>query len=193
MYVRKRARAARFGRMHGKRKLVAAGVLTLAACTFAVTTAPSTAANAQEGFFAASMSADSDGNVPVQSVCFGAVQSVADDQYVAEQQYTGDQYVDDTVGEDQYSSEQYGEAQYSGAQYAASAYGSENLGTYNWYNDGFATYGTISVDDCALDAAGAGAQDRERVMEHERGHANGLPHSDDPNDIMYPIVSILGN
>lgn len=172
---------------------MAAGVIAISVCSFAVMTAPNTAANAQEGFAATSMSADSDGNVPVQSVCFGAAQGVASDQYVAEQQYTDDLYVDDFVGESQYDMDQYSDAQYEGAQYATDAYSSENLGTYNWYNDGFATYGTISVDDCALDAMGAGSQDRERVMEHERGHANGLPHSENPNDIMYPIVSILGS
>lgn len=197
MYIRKEARASRVDRMHGRKKL-AAGVLAFAACAFAVATVPNTAASAQEGF-TTSMSADSDGNVPVQSVCFGAVQGVAaEQQYVAEQQYTGDQYVDDFVSEpqygvDQYSGAQYETSQYAGVQYATGAYSSENLGTYTWYNDGSATYGTISVDDCALDAVGAGSQDRERVMAHERGHANGLPHSDDPGDIMYPIVSMLGN
>lgn len=190
---------ARFGKMHGRRKLAAVIMLAGAACTLAVAMSPNMAANAQEGG-ATSVSADSDGNVPVQTVCFGVAQGVATDQYVdeqqyafdepfvAEQQYTSDQYAGDSVGDSQYGADQY-----AGAQYATDPYSSETLGVYTWYNDGFTTYGTISIDDCALAAMGAGPQDRERVLAHERGHANGITHSGDPNDIMNPIVSITGS
>lgn len=209
MYVRKRARAARFGKMHRRRKFAAAGMLAIAACGLAVSTSPETIANAQEGVVA-SITADSDGNVPVQSVCFGASQGAATDQYVAEQQYTVepqyaveqpfvaeqqyavDQYAGDLVGGFA-AEQQYGAGQYTGVQYATGQYGGENLGLYSWYNDGFATYGTISIDDCALNAMGAGPLDRERVIAHEQGHANGALHSDDPNDVMYPIVPVTGS
>ena len=198
MYVRRKARAARFGRMHKRRKSAAAGVLAIAALALVISQSPETVANAQEGF-AESITADSDGNVPVQSVCFGADQGAAIGQYVpdqqysyeqpfvAEEQYAGDQYADDPVVE-----QQYGTDQYAGAQYAYGQYGTENLGLYSWYNDGFATYGTISIDDCALAAMGAGPADRERVLAHEFGHANGALHTDDPGDIMYPITPITG-
>lgn len=203
MYVRKRARAARFGKMHRRRKLAAAGVLAIAACASAVSMSPEMVASAQEGV-AGSLSADSDGNVPVQSVCYGAAQGAAAGQYVAEQQYSyeqpfvveqqyaGDQYAGDLAG-GFVAEQQYEADQYAGAQYASGPYGTESLGFYSWYNDGFATYGTITIDDCALASMGAGPGDRERVLAHELGHANGALHTDDPANIMYPTVSITGS
>lgn len=159
-------------------KFAAAVFLTTAATVVAVMMAPNLVADAQESSASAG-GADSDGYVPVRSVCFGDTQYATTDQYAGEQQYTGEQ--------------QYATDQYAGAQYATSEYSSEQLGTYSWYNDGYATYGTIAIDDCALDAIGAGPEDRERVLAHERGHADGLLHSDDPNDLMYPVVLIEGS
>lgn len=149
----------------------------------AVAMATNLAADAQESG-ATTGGADSDGYVPVRSVCFGGAQQATTDQYAGEEQYY--------AGE-QYPSEQYATDQYAGAQYATSEYSSEQLGLYSWYNDGQATYGTITIDDCALDAIGAGPEDRERVLAHERGHADGLLHSDDPDDFMYPVVSVQGS
>ena len=145
--------------------------------------ATSLVADAQEA--GGVVTADSDGNVPVVSVCFGAQQDASGGQYTGEQQYV----------EAQPAAQQYATNQYdAGVQYATGGqYSSEQLALYNWYNDGYATYGTISIDDCALDAMGAGPGDRERVLAHERGHANGLLHSDNPDDIMYPVVDITGS
>ena len=152
--------------------------------------ATSLVADAQEGGGAVT-TADSDGNVPVRSVCFGAQPYASDGQYTGEQQYVEDpQYAAEQYAGPQYATDQYA----AGAQYAVGGqYASEQLASYNWYNDGFVTQGTISIDDCALDAMGAGPEDRERVLAHERGHANGLLHSDNPNDLMYPVVTITGN
>lgn len=66
------------------------------------------------------------------------------------------------------------------------------VGNYYWYNDGYATYGTITINDCALQRLGAGPNDRQRVLDHEWGHAIGLPHSSDPSDLMYPVMYVTG-
>lgn len=171
METQRMVRARRAGASRRSVKLPVAVFVATAASVVAMMAATSLVADAQEA--GGTITADSDGNVPVSSVCFGAEQYASDG-------YTGPQYATD-----QYD---------AGAQYASGGqYTSEQLAVYNWYNDGYATYGTISIDDCALDAMGAGPGDRERVLAHERGHANGLPHSDDPNDIMYPVVSITGS
>ncbi|MGI9049787.1 MAG: matrixin family metalloprotease [Rubrobacteraceae bacterium] len=69
--------------------------------------------------------------------------------------------------------------------------GSE-VGYYNWYSDGYTVSGTIYINDCYLQSLGAGPNDRVRVVEHEMGHAQGLPHSSDPNSVMYPVYVITG-
>ncbi len=197
----------RAGAAHRSVKLPAAIFLATAALVATAMTATSLVADAQE---AGSMgAADSDGNVPVSSVCFGGQQYDAGSQFVGEQQYAGEQqytaeqpyvaeqqYVVPQVAvEQQYVVPQVAVEQYdAGVQYATGgAYTSEQLALYSWTNDGYATYGQISIDDCALDAMGAGPEDRERVLAHERGHANGLLHSDNPNDLMYPIIPITGS
>lgn len=69
--------------------------------------------------------------------------------------------------------------------------GSE-VGYYNWYSDGYTVSGAIYINDCYLQSLGAGPNDRARVVEHEMGHAQGLPHSSDPNSVMYPVYVITG-
>lgn len=67
------------------------------------------------------------------------------------------------------------------------------LAYYSWYYDGYDTvYGTVYVDDCLLADYGAGPYDRQRIIAHEMGHARGLPHSSNPNSIMYPYYTITG-
>lgn len=192
METRRMVRARRAGASRRSVKLPVAVFVATAASVVAMMAATSLVADAQEA--GGTITADSDGNVSVSSVCFGAEQYATGGQYAQEeeqQQYVGaEQYASDGYTGPQYATDQYD----AGAQYASGGqYTSEQLAVYNWYNDGYATYGTISIDDCALDAMGAGPGDRERVLAHERGHANGLPHSDDPNDIMYPVVSITGS
>ena len=175
----------RAGVTHRSVKLPAAIFVSTAALVVTAMTATSLVADAQEAGPISSMGADSDGYVPVQSVCFGAEQYDAGTQFVGEQQYASE--VPDAAP--QYAADQYS----AGVQYATGGqYTSEHLALYSWINDGSATYGTISIDDCALDAMGAGPEDRERVLAHEHGHANGLLHSDDPNDLMYPTITITG-
>jgi len=191
----------RAGAAYRSVKLPAAIFLATAALVATAMTATGLVADAQEA--GSTGAADSDGNVPVRSVCFGAEQYNVGSQYVVEQQYVGEQpYVDEQqyiveqpyVVEQQYAVPQFAVEQYdAGVQYATGgASTSENLALYSWTNDGFATYGEILIDDCALDAMGAGPEDRERVLAHERGHANGLLHSDNPDDLMYPVVPITG-
>lgn len=74
----------------------------------------------------------------------------------------------------------------------STCYAGYELGYYSWYSDGYTTSGEIYVNDCALQALGAGPADRQRVVDHEWGHAMGYGHSADPNHFMYAIESITG-
>lgn len=69
---------------------------------------------------------------------------------------------------------------------------SNEAGLYNWYFDGYTTYGAITINQCALERLGAGIHDFAMVLAHEEGHAAGLPHSLDPTSIMYPYFLITG-
>jgi hypothetical protein len=60
------------------------------------------------------------------------------------------------------------------------------------YYDGTSIIGSIVINDCAIERFGVGPTDLQRLIEHEMGHARGLLHSDDPNDIMYPYLPITG-
>ncbi len=71
--------------------------------------------------------------------------------------------------------------------------GGEIGGAYVPYSpDGVTIEGYILINVCALEELGAGPNDIQYVIEHELGHAAGLPHSDDPNDVMYPAYRITG-
>lgn len=71
-------------------------------------------------------------------------------------------------------------------------YATNELGFYSYTTDGYTTEGVIYINDCALQRLGAGPNDRQRVLEHEWGHAIGLPHSSDPSHYMYPYETITG-
>ena len=58
--------------------------------------------------------------------------------------------------------------------------------------DGVTVEGSIVVNICALERLGAGPNDIAVLLEHEMGHARGLLHSDDPNDIMYAYLPLTG-
>jgi len=74
----------------------------------------------------------------------------------------------------------------------SACYPGVELGYYDAYYDGYAVYGTIYINDCALQRLGAGPYDREQIIAHEMGHARGLPHSPDPNSYMYWWYDITG-
>ena len=60
------------------------------------------------------------------------------------------------------------------------------------YYDGTSIIGSIVVNECAIERLGVGPNDLALLLEHEMGHARGLLHSDDPNDIMYPYLPVTG-
>jgi hypothetical protein len=60
------------------------------------------------------------------------------------------------------------------------------------YYDGTSIIGSIVINECAIERLGVGPHDLQLLLEHEMGHARGLLHSDDPNDIMYPYLPVTG-
>jgi len=71
--------------------------------------------------------------------------------------------------------------------------GTGALAYYSYYSDGYGNVdGAVYVDDCLLADYGAGPYDRQRVIDHEMGHAWGLPHSPDPASYMYPYYTVTG-
>jgi hypothetical protein len=60
------------------------------------------------------------------------------------------------------------------------------LAYYAWQSDGYGNVtGAVYVDDCLLADYGAGPYDRQRVIDHEMGHApRGLSDSSDPSSYM---------
>ena len=72
-------------------------------------------------------------------------------------------------------------------------YPGDELGAYNWAYDEYGNFSDfIEINDCALDRMGAGPEDRARVLEHELEHAQGLGHTEDPYDVMYPQMLVTG-
>ena len=67
------------------------------------------------------------------------------------------------------------------------------LAYYAWESDGYGNVdGAVYVDDCLLADYGAGPYDRQRIIDHEMGHARGLAHSPDPGHYMYPYYAVTG-
>jgi hypothetical protein len=60
------------------------------------------------------------------------------------------------------------------------------------YYDGTSIIGSIVINECAIERFGVGPTDLQKLIEHEMGHARGLLHTDDPNDIMYPYLPVTG-
>jgi hypothetical protein len=126
------------GTMRRTAKLVAATLLAAAVVAVAADRA-----NAQE---VDSSIADTDGLVPIYTVCFGSDSS---GHFVPGAAYIP-QYNGDTVE------------------------------------------GIILFDVCAAEELGVGPNDIQLAIEHELGHARGLLHSNDPNNVMYPVIPITG-
>jgi len=60
------------------------------------------------------------------------------------------------------------------------------------YYDGTSIIGSIVINECAIERFGVGPTDLQNLIEHEMGHARGLLHTDDPDDIMYPYLEVTG-
>jgi hypothetical protein len=60
------------------------------------------------------------------------------------------------------------------------------------YYDGYSIIGSIVINDCAIERFGVGPTDLQNLIEHEAGHARGLLHTDDPDDIMHPYLEVTG-
>ena len=60
------------------------------------------------------------------------------------------------------------------------------------YYDGTSIIGSIIINDCAIERFGLGSNDLQQLIAHEMGHAQGLLHTDDPDDIMYPYLYVTG-
>ena len=60
------------------------------------------------------------------------------------------------------------------------------------FQNGDTVEGIILFDVCAAEEVRAGPNDIQRALEHELGHAQGFLHSNDPNNIMYPEVTVTG-
>jgi hypothetical protein len=74
----------------------------------------------------------------------------------------------------------------------SACYPGVELGYYSAVRKGNIVYGTIYINDCALQRLGAGPYDRQQIVAHEMGHARGLAHSPDPNSYMYWRYDITG-
>jgi hypothetical protein len=74
----------------------------------------------------------------------------------------------------------------------SACYPGVQLGYYSAVRKGNIVYGTIYINDCALQRLGAGPYDRQQIVAHEMGHARGLAHSPDPNSYMYWRYDITG-
>ena len=71
--------------------------------------------------------------------------------------------------------------------------GTGSFAYYSYYSDGYGNVdGAVYVDDCLLADYGAGPYDRQRVIDHEMGHARGLPDSSDPASYMYAYYTDCG-